>query len=111
MTKDKSQKACIHYTDVGKMQLHKHLNIPLKKGSQGAIVKGIIAYYAVNEAPKELTQSIIDYMPSVQTASQKTGNALKRVIETATTPEEKQAAIAQFLGPLDTETLKLLGLQ
>ena len=110
MSKDNSKKACIHYTESEKLQLHSALNIPLKKGSQRAIVKGIIAFYKVNKPTKELTQSVIQYMPTVQTDSMKTANSLKRALGKASTAEEKKQAISEFTSTLDAETKKLLGL-
>ena len=110
MQKDKSPKACIHYTESIKLTLHKALGIPLKKGSQGAIIKGINQYYKVNTAPKELTQNILSFMPTSQTDSMKTANSLKRALGKATTPEQKKQAVSEFTDSLDAETKKLLGL-
>jgi len=110
MTQDKSPKACIHYTESGKIQLHTALSIPLKKGSQGAIIKGINQFFKVNKAPKELTNIILSFMPASQTESMKSASSFKRAVSKATTPEEKAIAVAEFTNSLDAEMKKLLGL-
>tara|TARA_R110000824_G_scaffold153709_1_gene325425 strand:+ start:9799 stop:10131 length:333 start_codon:yes stop_codon:yes gene_type:complete len=110
MNKDNSKKACIHYTESEKIQLHTALDIPLKKGSQRAIVKGIIAHFKVNKPTKEIRTSIIQYMPTQQTESMKTANSLKRALGKASTPEQKKQAVSEFTNSLDAETKKLLGL-
>ena len=110
MKQDKSPKACIHYTESGKIQLHTALSIPLKKGSQGAIIKGINQFFKVNKAPKELTNIILSFMPTSQTDSMKTASSLKRALSKATTPEQKKQAVSEFTDSLDAETKKLLGL-
>jgi len=110
MTKDKSPKACIHYTEAIKLSLHKRANIELKKGSQGAIIKGLNQWLKDTPIPKDLRAKIISFMPTSQTDSMKTASSLKRALGKATTPEQKKQAISEFTDSLDAETKKLLGL-
>jgi|TARA_B100000902_G_C27010921_1_gene764749 hypothetical protein len=110
MTKDKSPKACIHYTESLKLRLHKATATEMKKGSQGAIVKGVIDWLETTTVPKELKTHILKYMPTQQTEAMKTASALKRAVSKATTPQEKKQASLEFVNSLDAETKKLLGL-
>ena len=108
--KDNSGKACIHYTESLKFRLHKATDTIMKKGSQGAIVKGVIDWLEENKAPKEIKAKILNYMPTQQTDSMKTAKSLQRALGKASTPEEKKKAVADFTSKLDAENKKLLGL-
>ena len=79
LPKEAKQSACIHYPHELKTELHEVLKIDFKRGSQLAIIRGVVDYCkTAPDVALKIAQKVNTYMPKTQSATVRSIKAIAR---------------------------------